>query len=129
MSNLPSGIPSLRWGNTGCGSIRPPLCFFVGRGLWLWFWAALVLLSVENGLVGRCLWEELKAFPETKTKGMDMENAVIHCVVVVCLSFLFVCLSVLPRVSALTRLASECTHRCYVKVQNPVACLHMTCCT
>lgn len=68
--NLPSVIPSLRWGNAGCWSIRPPLCFLVGRGLWLWLTAALVLLSVENGLVGRGLWEEVKAFPKMKIKGM-----------------------------------------------------------
>lgn len=75
--HLPSGIPSLRWGNTGCVSILPPLCFLVGRGRWLWFRAALVLLSVENGLVGRGLWEEGKAFPEMKSKGVDMENVPI----------------------------------------------------
>lgn len=68
-ASIPSVIASLRWGNAGCWSILPPLCFLVGLGLWLWLTAALVLLSVENGLVGRGLWEEVKAFPKMEIKG------------------------------------------------------------
>lgn len=116
--HLPSGIPSLRWGNTGCVSILPPLCFLVGRGRWLWFRAALVLLSVENGLVGRGLWEEGKAFPEMKSKGVDMENVPItlyFCLALCLCSYI----DYLPLPTA-----SECTYRCCSKTQNPAPYLH-----
>lgn len=115
--HLPSGIPSLRWGNAGCVSILPPLCFLVGRGRWLWFRAALVLLSVENGLVGRGLWEEVKAFPETKTKGVDMENVPI--ILYFCLACVLLLLDYLPLPTT-----SECIYRCCSKTQNPAPYLH-----
>lgn len=67
LQHSPSVMPSRRWGKGGC-SKRPPLCFFVGLGLWPWLTAALVLLSLEKGLPGRGLWEEEYALPKDERK-------------------------------------------------------------
>lgn len=61
--SLPSTTPSLR--REDGWSTRPPLCFLVGRGLWLGFMTE-VLLSEENGLAGLGFWEKDCILPKKR---------------------------------------------------------------